>query len=49
MTLDPIEQRLARYSPPEPSPGLKHEVIEAVVGRIARRRQRLCWAMPGCR
>ena len=40
MTLDPIEQRLARYSPPAPPPGFKDEVIGAVAGRIARRRRR---------
>ena len=48
MTLDPIEQRLARYSPPTPPPGLKDEVIEAVVCRIARQRNtRLLSAMFG--
>jgi hypothetical protein len=39
MTLDPIEQTLARYSPPAPPPGFKDEVIEAVVSRLARRRR----------
>jgi hypothetical protein len=48
MTLDPIEQTLARYSPPPPPPGLKDEVIEAVVCRIARRRRtRVLLAMFG--
>jgi hypothetical protein len=39
MTLDPIEQALARYSPSAPPPGFKDEVIEAVVCRLARRRR----------
>ena len=39
MTLDPIEQTLARYAPPAPPAELKDEVIEAVMHRITRRRR----------
>ena len=39
MTFDPIERRLARYSPPAPPPGLRDELIEGAVGRMARRRR----------
>jgi len=38
MTLDPIEERLARYNLAGPPPGLKDDIIEGVMRRVARRR-----------
>ena len=38
MTLDPVEQRLACYSPSGPPPELRDEILDAVAARIACRR-----------
>ena len=40
MTLDSVEQRLARYSPSAPPPGLRDEILDGVARRVARRRTR---------